>query len=495
MRLLRRLVTAMVTPPTRRQIDIEEATRLRVEEGLPATEIARRLGFTPAGVRRALKRAGVSLRPARNRTKALWGPQLVGLWRSLHQRCGSRRHPLFPRYGARGIAVCPEWTDFWAFYDWAIESGYRKGLNLHLAAGARCFSPATCRWITAQERMDRDGRPGGRRSEWRVTAFGETRSPSEWVSDPRCSVSADVLRGRLRRGVPPEDAIRLPPNASLPKDGRRVRASTGKRKLLNWREIVRLHVEEDLSHEEIAHRVDAAADTVYRGLKKRGVWRRTQEGLPHRYELRKVWENLVGRCEDESNPSFPHYGARGARVCRAWREFRVFHRWAIDAGYEPGLCLTRRDGTRVYAPRNCYWIPKSELADRAHHPDSRMPPRWTLEAFGERKGLTDWSRDPRCAVTLSGLRYRLLAGWRAEDALVTPSARGERTAGIKPVTAWRCTKSLAAWSRDGRCRVTVTALRERIAAGIPPEQAISTPPWGFRGRGRRRGHARRADRG
>lgn len=51
-----------------------------------------------------------------------------------------------------------------------------------------------------------------RRPRLLVTAFGETKRYSEWVDDERCQVtSAGVIRARIKRGVPPEQAITNPP--------------------------------------------------------------------------------------------------------------------------------------------------------------------------------------------------------------------------------------------------------------------------------------------
>jgi hypothetical protein len=44
------------------------------------------------------------------------------------------------------------------------------------------------------------------------------------------------------------------------------------------------------------------------------------------------------------------------------------------------------------------------------------------------------------------------------------------------ITAWQTTQSLRAWGRDPRCQVSTESLRRRLAAGWPPEKAISAPP-------------------
>lgn len=43
-----------------------------------------------------------------------------------------------------------------------------------------------------------------------ISAWGETKSVAEWARDPRCTVKEASLRSRLRRGMPPEEAISAP---------------------------------------------------------------------------------------------------------------------------------------------------------------------------------------------------------------------------------------------------------------------------------------------
>ena len=325
--------------------------------------------------------------------------------------------------------------------------------------------------------MRRDGFPGGRNAHWSITAFGETKTVAKWVQDTRCSDSPDALRARVRAGVPPEKAITLPPNADLPKDGRRIRKRSGPRRLLDWERIVALHTRDGLAPAEIAAAVGANESTIRHGLKARGQWQKPAP-LAHGRELRKIWEAVRSRCENEDDPSYRYYGARGKRLCAAWREFRSFHRWGVESGYEVGQCLALSKRARVYSPRNCSWTTPLETTLQAYHPDSKMPPRWTVEAFGETKGPTEWSRDRRCLVSASGLIRRLRAGWPPEEAIsAPPQTPGKSGEMVRPVTAFGSTKSVADWSRDPRCSVTTTTIEARLDRGIDPEQAIATPPY------------------
>jgi hypothetical protein len=43
-----------------------------------------------------------------------------------------------------------------------------------------------------------------------VTAFGRTKSVTDWAWDPRCAVTRGGLIARLDRGMKPEEAIETP---------------------------------------------------------------------------------------------------------------------------------------------------------------------------------------------------------------------------------------------------------------------------------------------
>jgi predicted ArsR family transcriptional regulator len=58
--------------------------------------------------------------------------------------------------------------------------------------------------------------------------------------------------------------------------------------------------------------------------------------------------------------------------------------------------------------------------------DRNKPAPRTLTAFGEAKTVTAWSRDPRSRISRNTLRTRLADGWSLEDALTTgPRRRGQ----------------------------------------------------------------------
>ena len=112
--------------------------------------------------------------------------------------------------------------------------------------------------------------------------------------------------------------------------------------------------------------------------------------------------------------------------------------------------------------------------------------------WGERKSLTGWLADPRCAVTASVLIDRLLSDEPMEVALTTPVPDMEPevwTAGNLPSKTYKRTYShivkhqafgerrpLSLWASDPRCKVPYGLLQMRVHKGIPAEAAMIFGP-------------------
>ena len=70
-------------------------------------------------------------------------------WRSIVRRCCDISNISYKYYGARGITVCDEWKNsFLSFYNWAINNGYREGLQIDRLDNSKGYCPDNCRWVT-----------------------------------------------------------------------------------------------------------------------------------------------------------------------------------------------------------------------------------------------------------------------------------------------------------------------------------------------------------
>lgn len=130
---------------------------------------------------------------------------LYGVWKTMKSRCYNPTCEKYPIYGGKGIKVCEEWrNNFEAFSRWAVNNGHRMGLQLDRIDNAGDYTSENCRWVTPKEQQN------NRTNTVYLTAFGETKSRSAWISDSRCVVARDTLIRRLRRGWSDERAISHP---------------------------------------------------------------------------------------------------------------------------------------------------------------------------------------------------------------------------------------------------------------------------------------------
>jgi hypothetical protein len=316
-----------------------------------------------------------------------------------------------------------------------------------------------------------------------IEAFGERKSCPDWTRDPRCRIGLIGLYGRLASGWPPEEALTAP---SRSKPSRRIdpvivpeTRPTPHR--VDWPAAVALYEKEQLSEDEIARRFGVTQGAVIRGLRLRGVKRRmpvVTAADRERQRLRRTWLSVHERCDNPHDIQYPYMGARGIRVSPAWRDFKPFHAWALAMGARPGVWLVRKDSRGHWSPENCEWV-RPEVARHRERPHGMPPPKRYVTAFGETKGVSEWSKDPRCTVRDFTISRRLDKGWRPEDAISGPPTN-PGTTGLRLVVlrAFGEEKSKREWLCDPRCGgIGHVALDLRLRQGWSAQDAISTPPW------------------
>lgn len=74
------------------------------------------------------------------------GTRLHSIWHNMKQRCQNENRDTFSYYGALGITICDEWTEFAPFQQWALASGYSEDLTLDRKDSSKGYSPNNCRW-------------------------------------------------------------------------------------------------------------------------------------------------------------------------------------------------------------------------------------------------------------------------------------------------------------------------------------------------------------
>lgn len=142
-----------------------------------------------------------------------------------------------------------------------------------------------------------------------------------------------------------------------------------------------------------------------------GSWSRTHGSS--RTAEHRTWIHLIGRCTNPNDESFKHYGGRGIRVCKRWRE--NFAAFLSDMGKRPrGMTIERIDNNGDYEPGNCRWA--------TQHDQSRNQRSNVVISFAGRKMIAaDWARE--LGMDPIALRRRIHNGWTPERALNQPSKR------------------------------------------------------------------------
>ena len=134
-----------------------------------------------------------------------------------------------------------------------------------------------------------------------------------------------------------------------------------------------------------------------------------------------VWRAMIQRCYDKNSINYDRYGGRGIYVCSEWLEDPVaFANFAEQNGYDDHKVIDRIDNSDGYHPRNVRFV---DIYTNANNKRNNV--RWT--AFGERKTIRQWTKDPRCVVSFTLLTSRLYQGWDAESAITTPKMQASKS--------------------------------------------------------------------
>jgi hypothetical protein len=141
-----------------------------------------------------------------------------------------------------------------------------------------------------------------------------------------------------------------------------------------------------------------------------------------------IYELMLLRCYDVSNPGYKYYGKLGVEVCARWRE--CFENFLADVGPRPSPehSIDRYpDPSGNYEPTNCRWATRIEQGRNKRK-------TMFVEIDGKRVTVAE-------LIVASGLNKRMVykrirRGWSPERALAIPSNLRRNDAdimGVRPV--------------------------------------------------------------
>ena len=103
---------------------------------------------------------------------------LYAVWYGIKQRCFYKNHRSYHNYGGRGIKMCAEWAnDYETFYRWAINAGYKRGLEIDRIDNDGDYCETNCRFVA------RDIQANNKRNVRLWTINGVSKSLAEWCKE------------------------------------------------------------------------------------------------------------------------------------------------------------------------------------------------------------------------------------------------------------------------------------------------------------------------
>jgi hypothetical protein len=130
--------------------------------------------------------------------------KLYYVWLTMRNRCYRSEVKGYERYGGRGITVCEEWRkSYESFRDWAMDNGYREGLEIDRVDNDGNYEPSNCRWVTRLENMQNT------RINKKVFYHGKIYTRTELADNAH--LSRRLVGERLRKGWSVEETLHYNP--------------------------------------------------------------------------------------------------------------------------------------------------------------------------------------------------------------------------------------------------------------------------------------------
>lgn len=113
--------------------------------------------------------------------------KIYSVWTNMKLRCENENDASYPWYGAKGVAVCPEWSSsFQRFYEDMGDPPEGYSLDRIDVEGHYC--KGNCKWSTSAEQARNT------RSNRHITIGGETKVMADWCSENGIDPSTALKR-------------------------------------------------------------------------------------------------------------------------------------------------------------------------------------------------------------------------------------------------------------------------------------------------------------
>jgi len=123
-------------------------------------------------------------------------------WVAIRVRCSNENSPAYKYYGGRGITVCPRWdTSFESFIE-DMGASFKPGLTLDREDNNGPYSPENCRWVSRKVQQNN--------TRWNKLIDTSKGRMTVAEASEAFDIEGGMLRSRLLRGWPVEEALTLP---------------------------------------------------------------------------------------------------------------------------------------------------------------------------------------------------------------------------------------------------------------------------------------------
>ena len=132
--------------------------------------------------------------------------------------------------------------------------------------------------------------------------------------------------------------------------------------------------------------------------------------------LYNIWSRMIQRCENPNDKGYGRYGGRGIKVCKQWKEFINFQKWAFNNGYDENksfleCTLDRINNDKGYNPKNCRWTTK--IVQARNTSTNKF-----LTFNGETHCYAEW--EEILGLSRGRIHERIKRGWTIEETLTRP---------------------------------------------------------------------------